>query len=342
MKTTSLWIWALGLLTLWSCGSDEEKPWQRAINAEQVLEMSVEVIRLEEAFVSAKTPAQMGAFLDRHPAFCQMYFGPNIHNRDLFISQALQFTTNPLADTMLTYFQQVSDGKINAAARQLEDGFKKLKTLYPDIILPKKIYTIFTGFLGVELNMNQDMIAIDIGFFNGSESEHKPQTQFYADYILDQLIYERIPHLVVANIIRDGFNSKNNSDQTMLNEMIFQGKTLYCLENIFPNDPDSLLIGYSGEQVANANFNAKIVWEHFVERKLFYETEQMLIRKYVGQSPKVQLIDEDCPGRIGGWLGWQVVRSYMANQPEISIQELMANTEVKQIFQQSGYRGEAL
>jgi len=48
-------------------------------------------------------------------------------------------------------------------------------------------------------------------------------------------------------------------------------------------------------------------------------------------------IDNVSPGQVGAWIGWQIVRSYMKNNNDISINELL-NKKAKEIFEQSKYK----
>jgi uncharacterized protein YjaZ len=47
-------------------------------------------------------------------------------------------------------------------------------------------------------------------------------------------------------------------------------------------------------------------------------------------------IDNESPGRIGRWIGWQIVRSYMENN-KIALQEMLKKDE-KEIFENSKYK----
>ena len=60
--------------------------------------------------------------------------------------------------------------------------------------------------------------------------------------------------------------------------------------------------------------------------------------KFIGESPNVYEISEKCPGRIGAWLGWEIVKKYMDKNPEVSIVDLMNDTDAHRIFQMSGYK----
>jgi uncharacterized protein YjaZ len=48
-------------------------------------------------------------------------------------------------------------------------------------------------------------------------------------------------------------------------------------------------------------------------------------------------IDNESPGRIGQWVGWQIVRSFMENNPKVTVQDLIKMNE-KDIFELSKYK----
>jgi uncharacterized protein YjaZ len=48
-------------------------------------------------------------------------------------------------------------------------------------------------------------------------------------------------------------------------------------------------------------------------------------------------IDNQTPGRVGQWLGWQIVRSYMESNDEVTLEQLMA-MDAKTIFDNSKYK----
>ena len=48
-------------------------------------------------------------------------------------------------------------------------------------------------------------------------------------------------------------------------------------------------------------------------------------------------IDNESPGRIGQWMGWQIVRSFMENNPKVTVQQLI-KMDANSIFEQSKYK----
>ena len=124
----------------------------------------------------------------------------------------------------------------------------------------------------------------------------------------------------------------------MLADMIFYGKAYYFASRTMPDVPDSVLIGYSGEEMKDVEAHQQVVWAHFVENQLLYETSHFIKKKYLEERPKTLEIGDKAPGRIGIWLGWEIVKQFMEENPEISLPELMATDDAQKIFTQSKYK----
>ena len=60
-------------------------------------------------------------------------------------------------------------------------------------------------------------------------------------------------------------------------------------------------------------------------------------QKFLAERPNVYEIGDKCPGRIGAWVGWQIVNEYM-EKSNVSVQQLMEQTDHNEIFGKSGYK----
>ena len=63
----------------------------------------------------------------------------------------------------------------------------------------------------------------------------------------------------------------------------------------------------------------------------------MDILRFINDSPNTTGFPVESPGRSGVWIGWQIVRQYMKKHKEISLTELMNDTDYQQILNSSGY-----
>jgi len=70
-----------------------------------------------------------------------------------------------------------------------------------------------------------------------------------------------------------------------------------------------------------------------------YDTDQKLIPRFINPAPfsKFYLeIDNESPGKVGSWIGWQIVRSFMENN-DVSLQQLL-QMDNKELFEKSKYK----
>ena len=128
-------------------------------------------------------------------------------------------------------------------------------------------------------------------------------------------------------------------DRTFLSQMIYFGKVLYMTDFWVPDAPDSVIIGYTEDEWEWALENEEDIWRYFIERELLYSTESGLKQRFIDNAPfsKFYLeIDNESPGRIGAYMGWQIVTSYMKRN-DVSMEEL-AILDADLIYKNSNYK----
>ena len=121
--------------------------------------------------------------------------------------------------------------------------------------------------------------------------------------------------------------------------MIYAGKQLYLKDILLPEITDYDKIGYKPEQLKWCQENESYMWSYFIEDKLLYSSESKLANRFINLAPfsKFYLeIDNQSPGRVGTWIGWQIVRSFMEKNP-VSISQLMT-IDATELFQKSKYK----
>ncbi len=123
----------------------------------------------------------------------------------------------------------------------------------------------------------------------------------------------------------------------MLADMITYGKAYYFAKHMLPCTPDSVIMSYTAEDMEGLRANAGTVWTHFLENDLLFETNHMVKKKYLDERPKTYEIGDKAPGRIGTYVGWDIVRSYMRQNSDITLQELMEESDPQKILNGSNY-----
>ena len=128
--------------------------------------------------------------------------------------------------------------------------------------------------------------------------------------------------------------------KTLLDEMIYYGKVLYFNDLMIPFKSESERIGYTDEELKWAQANESYIWRYFVERELLYSTDSKLPNRFINPAPFTKFyleeIDSESPGRLGQYMGWQIVRAYMENN-DVTLKELLVNSS-EAIFNNSKFK----
>jgi hypothetical protein len=123
----------------------------------------------------------------------------------------------------------------------------------------------------------------------------------------------------------------------LIHNMIYNGKILYLVKSLMPAESDSVLLGYSDNQINWLLKNEKNIWTFLVERKLLFSTDQVMIRKFIEEAPYTKNLTHDSPGQAGVWIGWRIVTEYMKKNPAVSLADLMNNQDYLKILEESRY-----
>ena len=123
--------------------------------------------------------------------------------------------------------------------------------------------------------------------------------------------------------------------------MIYNGKILYFLDQVLPtNTPDSLKIGYTAKQLEWIKNYEGNIWGLLLQNELLFQTDMQKIQPFLSDGPFTSGIGnkkESAP-KLGYSIGWQIVKKYMEENPKITLQQLMAETDAQKILTQAKYK----
>ena len=167
----------------------------------------------------------------------------------------------------------------------------------------------------------------------------------------DHYLYEGIPqyvrqemdiHYLTSHVASKFVANKipPTKDRSLLSQMIYYGKQVYLKERVMPQSTDAQKMGYTNEQIQWVIDNEVYMWQYFVQKQLLYNTDPSLTQRFIDPAPfsKFYLeIDNESPGRVGVWMGWQIIRSYMDRYPNTEISALL-NLPAQTLFSKSNYK----
>ncbi|WP_219601024.1 gliding motility lipoprotein GldB [Hymenobacter sp. DG01] len=286
--------------------------------------------RLEKPFFQIKSPADAAQFIKAHGLFARQFLQSGQYPGEVLSTTLARLATNPGLQKLGA--QADTTFRAEQLKQQLQPLFQHIRYYFPDFRVPP-VKTFVSG-LSQDLFVNDSLLVISTDFFVGPKAAYLPNVPSYIQrrYTKEHLL----PALALA--ISSKYNQKQLANQTMLGEMVQFGKALYFAEKVLPCTADSLIMGYTSKEMAGVNFNEGKIWAHFLDKNLLYNTAPFTIQKYIGERPNIPEIDKTCPGRVGAWIGWQIVRKYMAEHPNVTLKQLMAEKNAQRILNESRYR----
>lgn len=317
-------IWALSFFLI-SCGGSD------SLDVSDI-EVPFEIERFERKLIAVKSKAELTELLKQNEPYVRSLYRA-FPEDTAFVSHLYYLCTHP--ETRKLYDQtQAEFGDLEDFKKELEGAFKHIKYYYPAFKAPK-IMTTFTG-LENDIFVSDSLVIIALEAFVGPKALYRPDQP---DFILNRYSKEYLVPTIIK-FLSNSYVKTTGGDQTFLADMMFFGKALEFTKEMMPSTPDSLIMGYS-EQVLQDTWNSQdLVWGHFIDKNLLYNQNPSIKEKYLGERPAVPEIGPKCPGRIGQWIGWRIVKRYRLEEKEISFQELMAQENPGEIFQKSKYKGQ--
>ena len=251
-----------------------------------------------------------------------------------FASNLKGFLTDPIIreiyEESLRVFDDVSD-----IEKKLTVAFKYIEHYFPEKTIPN-IYMHVSGF-NQQIIVAEDILSASIDNYLGSDYILYQQLAELHGYQLIEMTPEKLPSDYIKGWLLSEF-PYNSHSEVLLDNMLYRGKIMYLLETFMPSEKEAVLMGYTPEQLKWCYNNQKQMWTYMAENKHIFSTDRMVLAKYINEAPFTAFFPPESPGRTGIWLGWQIIRSYMKNNKDIGLRELMAETDYKKILEMSRYR----
>lgn len=219
-------------------------------------------------------------------------------------------------------------------ASDLQQAFARFHEQFPQSPLPR-LLTHVSG-------LNQSVVTVDTLLSVSLDCYLGADYPLYEQryYIYERALHEsdRIAFDALEVWLRTlyPYQSKRNA---LLDRMVYEGKILYALASTLPRVDVYRLLGYTDEQRQWCQANEAEIWRQVIARKHLFSTESMLINKYIEPAPFVADLNPDSPGRLGRWIGYQIVERY-AREKKMSAAELLATPDnAGELLADSKYNG---
>jgi len=244
---------------------------------------------------------------------------------------------NSIKDTLQQHiFAEVDKtfGNFDEVTNDMKSLFQHLKYYDKSFTTPRVItLTNYRDYRNKTI-VTDTIVLIALDNYLGKDHE------FYTD-LSKYLTLNMEPSQIVPDLASDYAQKYIYQSQrkTLLDEMIYFGKQLYFKDKMIPFVSDAEKIGYTQEQLNWAISNESYIWRYFIEKELLYSTDSSLPSRFVAPAPFTKFyleLDSESPGRLGQYMGWQIVRSYMEHN-NVDFMDML-QTDPNKIFNDAKFK----
>ncbi len=290
------------------------------------IEVALQVQRFEHDLLQVDTAnlvASLQQLQAQYPQFMDVWGNliMGLGSLEMQPEQAMRGYNAFLHDTMarnLLAESYAAFTPFDKAQEELTTAFKYYKHYFPSKPIPKVI-TCISFFERAAVTYDTTILALSLDMHLGPEFDYPSSLPLYAQQTLTKEYL--VPHAMKVMYGMAFETTPKNS--TLLAEMIHNGIQLYFLDLVLPDTEDHLKIDYTAEQQRWCQANEADMWKFFLDKKLLYATEMLENRKYIYPGPFTSGMPPESPGNAGSWVGWQIVRKFMQENPDTKFEELL-------------------
>ncbi|MEM7658899.1 MAG: hypothetical protein AAF399_22440 [Bacteroidota bacterium] len=226
-------------------------------------------------------------------------------------------------------------------SQAIEPPMKRMLLTFGELELPE-FRTHVSGYVpGGDLRSADNVVPTPNYFSFGLHYFLGPDYRFYpaniSVYQRKRFVPEYLPALMMHEIA-EGMVARPPRDKQplFLDGIVRAGIKQYFVQEMLPSTPDSLLLMYSGAQTEWAAFYEARIYKELIPH--LFEGDFQLNREYLSDKPYTTTLSTESAPRIGEYLGWKIVETYMDRHDEVSLAELVERTDYELIFREAKYK----
>jgi gliding motility-associated lipoprotein GldB len=319
------------LLLFASCNRQKEK--RLHIDVSKIVLPAIKIHRYDVDLFKV-SPDDLRKGLESIKAEYNLFLGT-----DLSDPKKLEEMRSYLSNERTLDFQRACEKKfkdLGTLEQDMTTAFKHIKYYYPEVKIPGVYSYISGGDYENPVQVTDSAMIIALDTYLGQD--FKP---YLADGVPLYKTLRMTPDHILPDCVKamvDKVYQGNSQNGNFLGQMIEAGKKQYFVDAMLPDYPANLKIGYTPAQFDWITRNESHVWAAIIENRMLYSTDNHFIRAFMLDGPFTPEFSNESPPYLGEWIGWQIVKAYMNEQPDVSLNQLMQENDPQKILTLSSYK----
>ena len=321
-------------LSSWSCTCRREPriPLERIDVEVSVIRFDRDLFTVSFDSLDCKVDWLVDKYGEFFRLFCEGVIGIGTPEESGFNQSLLNFVADPMVRRSYSEVLKTFPSTYDLDAI-LTDAFKRYHYHFPTKHIPT-IYAFISGYNN-SVMLADSLMGVGLERYLGADYENYSLLGIYR-YISRNMHPAKIPSDLIHTWGYGEFPFSDSVDN-VINNLIYEGMLLYFTKALLPDHHDTLILGFTSDQLRWCRRNETQMWTHLIENKLLFDTDHFTIRKLVNPAPFTQLFTHESPGRAGAWLGYRIVSRFMQRNPDYTLKMLMNETDYQMILSKSRY-----
>lgn len=181
-----------------------------------------------------------------------------------------------------------------------------------------KYFTIISPYLQTIMRVDS-LVYIAINHYLGSDYDgYRSMPQ----YILPTKKLDHIKYDVAESIVATEYPHMEFNDVSA--NMLYEGALLYIIMNSIDNADIAEALGWNDDQLSIARAQESTAWENMATNNLLFSKDPMDSERLFSPSPATTLLGQNMPGRMGRYLGYRIVESYVKKNNVQDVTKLLS------------------
>jgi len=308
------------------------------------IDADITIKRLEKSLFEpdpAKLQANLPLLREEYGSFLQLFsyvINAGDINNTIFPGILMNFVTDKVNYGVYEKVIQLYPS-MDPYEKELEEAFRHYIYYFPERHVPS-VVTCITGFNN-SIVTGDSVLGIGLDRYLGRDSEYYPRLEIYGYMAARMNPYNIIPDCMYGwGSSEWDYDALDYADDNVLTAIIHEGKVKYFEKCMLPELNDTILFGFTADQMKFCRNNERQMWQYLVENDLLFSTDQFVIRKLTGNAPFTSYFTNESPGMAAVWLGFRIVESCMMNNRNLTLSELMGTKDVQSLLQKAQYNPE--
>lgn len=302
-------------------------------------DIETEVVRFDQILMQSDTSnidENIELYYQEYPVFFPTYtYGViKVGGREVqrFPYEILRFINDPTMRDVNAQIQEEFED-VSDIVDEINQALSYYHHYFPEKEIPN-LFFMQSGF-NQKIIVDSLVLGVALDMCLGADNDYYKQLGLPV-YMSARLNRENIALDAMRGLAWSNFTF--DGEDNLASNIIYEGKVQYFLDALFPFKTTAEKLSYSDKDFEWVSVHSEEIWNSVIQEEMLYSTDRMQIKNMIENAPFTQAFGNGSPAKVGVWLGYEIVKSYMDSHPELSIKDLMNNQDYISILNESNYR----